>query len=384
MANRSLGRRMTGAVGAAGALTLLFAGCRVDNPAFEPPAAVCGAGEYFVGQEFTLADPSKLDVLFVVDNSSGMGVNQQGLASAMPTLVGRLNAIEGLDWRLGVTSTDLADQGHTLTGGVGSDECGGTRPTFVDRSTADGGRVAGCNVLLGEAGSEFEQGLEAARRAIEGGADFMRDDARLLIVFFSSEDDCTAQASLDRSDPNNCVWQPSSLFSVSDFAHFFASSARRGVAGNPVSVVSIVGPPDNRSYVAGDLPDPSCEGRAPALSGTRYVTLADSYPLDRYGFFESICATSFVPTMVRIAEQAATVTDDELCVLLPMAREPEAVVLKKDGNAVRDLSIFGEYLALGATDACANGALSISSDAHGADGNTVEVRFCTTQDPSSL
>lgn len=364
---------------AAGAL----AGCTEENPAFEPPDPVCSAEEFFVGQPFALADTSKVDILLVVDDSPGMLPNQRAFAEAMPTFVNRLNAVDGLDWRAGVISTDLADQGRPQTGTSGG-ECPASLPEFVDRSTPGGGLALSCNVLLGQEGSEFEQGLEAARRAIEGNAEFLRDDARLVVVFFSDEDDCTAQLELDRSDPNNCVWQQSSLIDVSDFGRYFARAARR-LSGNPVSVVSIVGPNDNRSYGTGEAPEPACQGQTAALSGNRYITVAETPGIDRYGFFESICSASYVSTVGRIVDHAVAVEDDELCVSLPMSGAPRSVVLKDAGGQVTaELSEFGDYLVIGPTERCENGAVAISAEAHDeTTGHTVEVRFCTTEDPGA-
>ena len=362
----------------------LVSACTEANPAFDPPDPVCEPSEYFVGQPFVLADAGKVDILMVVDNSPGMLANQRALARAMPTLVNGLNAVEGLDWRVGVVSTDLRDQGQLQTGPAGLADCPENLPSFVERSTPGAGLALGCNVVLGQEGSEFEQGLESARRAIEGGADFMRSDARLVVVFFSDEDDCTAQLELDRTDPNNCVWQQGALVSAQDFGRYFAGSARRGLAGNPVSVVSIVGPGDNRTYATGEAPEPACQGATPALSGNRYIAIAETPGVDRHGFVDSICASSYVATAERIVAHAVAIPDDELCVSLPMSGAPRSVVLKDGaGNVTAELSTFGDYLVSGPTERCPNGAVAISTDAHdAATGHTVEVRFCTTENPS--
>ena len=366
------------------ATAAVAASCTADNPAFEPPEAVCEAGEFFVGQPFSLADASKVDILFVIDNSPGMLANQRALSAAMPQLVTRLNAVEGLDWRAGVISTDLADQGRPLTGPANQGGCPESLPEFVDANTPGGGLALGCNVVQGQTGSEIEQGLESARRAIEGNAPFLRDDARLVIVFFSDEDDCTAQLALDRTDPNNCVWQPEALVSSRDFGRYFAASAR-GLAGNPVSVVAIVGPPDNRTYAAGEAPQAACEGFSAALSGNRYIAIADTAGIDRYGFFASICATSYVSIVEDIVDHAVAIEDDELCVSLPMARAPRSEIVKRsDGEETAELSEFGDYLTVGPSENCENGSVAVSSRAHtDATGHTIEVRFCTTEDPSA-
>ncbi len=360
----------------------LFA-CTEPNPAFSPPDPVCALGEFFVAQPFTLADPDKVDVLLVVDNSAGMLANQRVLAAAMPQFVSRLNAVDGLDWRAGVISTDLADQGRPLTGPSGQSECPAELPTFVERSSTNPGVALGCNVMLGQEGSDFEQGLESARRAIEGNAEFLRDDARLVVVFFSNEDDCTAQDNLDRSDANNCVWQQNALVSSADFGRYFSDSARP-FAGNPVSVVSIVAPRDNRSYATGETPVAACtNGATPAFSGGRYIDMSEAGDIARYGFTESICATSFVSTVERIVDEAIDIDGDDLCMRLDMSGAPQTVLVKSSDGSSQELSELGDYLAVGSTDACPEGAITIAADAHGGDrGSELEVRFCTTTNPT--
>ncbi len=355
--------------------------CTEANPAFQAPEVVCEEGLNFVAQRFQLADPTKVDVLFVVDNSPGMLANQRTLGAAMPQFVNRMNAVDGLDWRAGVVTTDLSDQGMPAIGPAGEGDCPATLPNFVDRETSSAEIALACNIVQGEQGSEFEQGFETARRAIEGNAEFLREDARLVLVFFSDEDDCTAQAGLDRSDPNNCVWQQGNLVSVDDFARYFATSARV-LSGNPVSAVAIVGPQDNRSYSPGVAPEPSCTGGSAAISGNRYIRVTETGGIQRFGFFESICSTSYVPLMERVVEEAVSIADDELCMSLNMTSAPNSVVLN-DGDLV-ELSEFGDYLVTGPTDRCPNGSVAISVDAHDAvTGHSGEVRFCTDENPEA-
>ena len=361
------------------ALPVALTACTAENPAFEPPEVVCGEDEFFVAQRFELANPDEVDILFVVDNSSGMLENQRTLASAMPQFVNRLNAVEGLDWRAGVVTTDLSESGTPAVGPAGQGDCPADLPLFVERTTTRPEVALACNVVQGEAGSEFEQGFETARRAIEGAAEFLRPTARLVIVFFSDEDDCTGQAGLDRSDANNCVWQPDQLVSADDFSRYFATSARV-LSGNPVSVVAVVGPPDNRSYEPGVEPEPSCTAASAALSGNRYIRVTETGAIERYGFFESICSTSYVSVVERIVSEAVDVRDDELCMSRRMVSTPRAVVLT-DGETV-ELSEFGDYLVTGPTDRCPNGSVAISSEAHDATtGHKGEVRFCTDENP---
>ena len=66
--------------------------CTKDNPAFVEPEGACATGEFYVRQEFRLADPQKLDVLFVIDNTPGMTAAQTAFAESVPTLIAGLQA----------------------------------------------------------------------------------------------------------------------------------------------------------------------------------------------------------------------------------------------------------------------------------------------------
>lgn len=165
-----------------------------------------------------------LDVLFVVDNSSGMIEEQQALADGASRFIATLDERAGhrLDLHIGVTSTNVG----TGPVGGGGDACSGEgddgqllvredcpaldRPFLVDTAdpqSPDGPRVINypegqlgetlsCMVQLGTNGCGFEQQLEAMRRALDGSRSqndgFVRRDAMLLVVLVTDEDDCSA------------------------------------------------------------------------------------------------------------------------------------------------------------------------------------------------
>jgi len=179
----------------------------------------------------TMADPpSKLDVVFVVDDSLSMLDNQQALVEAARTeLFPQLRSMSGElpDLHLAVVSTSLdidgwgsaaswgctaTPNGHFAMGGWGAD--GGYSPGsavppctavagsyMTDAPDGSGGRITNytgtiedafaCMATLGEKGCGIEQPLEALRRALTdpANAGFLRDDAALLVVFLSDEDD---------------------------------------------------------------------------------------------------------------------------------------------------------------------------------------------------
>ena len=359
---------------------LALGGCTEPNPAFAPVEAVCSPDEFFVGEPFTLADPSMLDILFVVDNSPGMAGKQAVLAGSMPDFVAGLNAVDGLSWRLGVTSTDLSQQGALLLGsGTG---CPAEGPVVITNDTPNAGAQAACNVQLGDTGWDIEQGLESARRSVLNADTLFREDARRLIVFFADEDDCTAQESLDRANPENCLRQPEALVDEQQYASYFLSDAHPR-SGSPLSMVAIVAPAAG-SVPADDAPiSPSCVSAGPAYTGDRYRAVVDRLA-DRTGSFaSSICAATYAPVLERVLRDIVREPADSVCLSVPLLGEPRTVLTRDaDGESVT-LSAAGDYLALGATGSCPNGLLVIAADAHhGERDASVEVRFCTDTDPS--
>lgn len=197
-----------------------------------------------------------LDVLFVVDNSFGMGVPQRRLAAAVEGLMTQLEALQAasgttLDLHLMVTTSDFGNplctpfepagydpargapistactnrlQDFTdLTGTVTfteacTDVCpAGVAPTdpFVRVAGADsnvpGGEVVAalqCLLPQGMVGCGYEAPLENMLQAInqdaawnQGPTPFLRNDADLAIVLLTDESDCSVQDYTVMEDP---------------------------------------------------------------------------------------------------------------------------------------------------------------------------------------
>lgn len=169
-----------------------------------------------------IPEPSRIDLLFVVDDSSSMAGEQAALAAGFPALVDVLEGLEGglPDLHIGVVSTNVGAAGQPGVAGCGraGDDgrlqvpaaCTGLDGSFIsDLSDRRGGRIrnyAGelderfaCLAQLGTDGCGFEMPLEAMYRALQPGVNpgFLRDDAYLAVVFVTDEDDCsTDEASL--------------------------------------------------------------------------------------------------------------------------------------------------------------------------------------------
>lgn len=197
-----------------------------------------------------LAENNQVDILFVLDNSGSMAEEQARLASDIAAL---MNTLDGVDWRVGMTTTDAGNprcQGTTPENGrlvlsscldrVAAGDFMASDIDFSEACTAlcakaDGElvvtpttthldtnpaprrwveRTAGqlniegvdsavealqCYLPQGVAGCGFESHLESMFRALAGSkapsdgpnAGFVRDTAALAVVMVSDETDCS-------------------------------------------------------------------------------------------------------------------------------------------------------------------------------------------------
>jgi len=191
-----------------------------------------------------------LDLLFVIDDSGSMEDEQVSLANNFHRFVDVLENIEGglPNIHIGVVSTDVGAGPYDIAGCDGSGDdgrllasahgnCQPPGDAFIsDIALADGSRVRNytgdladtfaCIAQLGSSGCGFEQPLEAMKRALDGSNrendGFLRDDATLMVVIISDEDDCSA-ADTALFDPNDA-----SLGAPSSFRCF-----EQGVACSP-------------------------------------------------------------------------------------------------------------------------------------------------------
>ena len=170
---------------------------------------------------------TKVDLLFVIDNSGSMGQEQANLAKQFPKLVDALRRPDLGDRipnvRIGVVSTDLGAGNYGLPscevqGGDGGKlqntprkpGCAGPADAWISYSfETDKTNIPGCSgdgvdcvkssfsciAQLGTEGCGFESPLEAARKALDPNVNpgFLRKDALLAVVFITDEDDCSAR-----------------------------------------------------------------------------------------------------------------------------------------------------------------------------------------------
>jgi hypothetical protein len=180
---------------------------------------------------------AKVDILFMIDNSSSMTTSQVKLKNAFPGFMSALEALPGglPDVHIAVVSSDMGAgdgvsiQGCSLHGDDGVfqfaptagctsstlqsgatfiTDTGGSSPV-TNFTATDISTVFSCIAQLGAFGCGFEHQLASVARAL--GADglgaappenagFVRPDADLAIVLLTNEDDCSAPFGTDLYD----------------------------------------------------------------------------------------------------------------------------------------------------------------------------------------
>jgi hypothetical protein len=211
----------TDASGGGGGISLAGAGGMAGLAGAGDMAGLAGTG----GGTFT--PTRKVDMLFVVDNSSETIRLQASLLNNFPVFLTSLQGLSGAppDMHIAVVSSDLGAGDGSIAGcnATGGDKgifqhtprgrCTSTGLAPGATFIADNGEVTNytgnlvdvfdCIAPLGEQGCGFEHQLAAITRAL--GADgapppeenqgFLRPDAYLFIMVVTSEDDCSAPPS---------------------------------------------------------------------------------------------------------------------------------------------------------------------------------------------
>ncbi len=197
-------------------LSLLLCAC-TEIPV---PVGTRGDGNYAVVVDVPPYINRDLDLLFVVDNTATMESRQRALRQGFAKLESHLEFAEGgvPNLHVGVVSTDLGTGTWSVPGCVDGGDgaalqnaprlsgCEAPDGRFL-RDYSDGtGRdtnfgqqsltdAFACISQLGTSGCQFEQPLEAMRRALDGEAavndGFLRPGAALGVVIITDEDDCS-------------------------------------------------------------------------------------------------------------------------------------------------------------------------------------------------
>lgn len=160
--------------------------------------AACGQGYQFglgeQSQSFKqeVVTNNQVDLVFVVDNSRSMSQQQSKLAQSIPGLIDGLLGLK-MDLHIAVLSTST--EGDPRTTVVNGGKFLGD-PAYFTNSSPNLKESLKYRLLQGEVGSNLENGLDSIKLAFSNphlsssrAAGFLRNDARLVIIVLSDDND---------------------------------------------------------------------------------------------------------------------------------------------------------------------------------------------------
>ncbi len=176
-----------------------------------PDGGIFGANVFDIAASTA---PSKIDVLFVIDNSGSMAGEQATLAAGFADFIRAFQA-KAVDFHLGVITTDVqntnaSDWANRMPAGFINPNRGdllsrSAGQRFLTSATPNLNAAFSSLTNVGTRGSGAEQGLKSLGYFLEAGklgaggtnAGFVREDALLSIVVLSDENECTVGESAD-------------------------------------------------------------------------------------------------------------------------------------------------------------------------------------------
>lgn len=212
---------------------------------------------------------NKVDIIWIMDNSSSMAAAQANLSKQVPALASKLLSLK-MDFHMAVISTSMSSSTAVVNGGrfLGN-------PTVLTNTTPNLAGVLQNWLVIGENGSALERGLESLEAVLQpnylqgAGRGFWRQDALLVMIPFTNEDDKSSQAPSYYADMLDRIKPP-------------YPDGSKGWMFNTISVTSLSGAcKTNLNY---------------AEISYRYLELAN----DSGGTMESICTQDFTTALSNI------------------------------------------------------------------------------------
>jgi ASPM-SPD-2-Hydin domain-containing protein/HYDIN/CFA65/VesB family protein/flagellar associated PapD-like protein len=182
------------ALGESGLLIIVHSASQVPSVV---PLLAEGAANPTVTDTFQQNAASKVDVLFVVDDSSSMANNQMNLGMNLPSFLASALALN-IDFHIGVTTTDVCtaiDPMHWCDQAGEHGRLVGATPIMTPQTASLMSVFQTTVTGVGTEGSTQERGLEAAFLALSDpminaeNAGFLRSDAALAVIAVSDDDD---------------------------------------------------------------------------------------------------------------------------------------------------------------------------------------------------
>jgi len=186
-------------------LTLFVAGCgdvKFENKALDPTSQLSSTS---VVDSFTVPNNNAVDILFVIDNSGSMRIEQQSISTKLSSFISK---VTNLDWRIAITSTDMTSSTAPANGLLVNMV---SNQKYLDVNVLDYAAIFEQKVQLGSSGSGTEEGVRASLTALmRNEANWMRPDAQLAVILLSDEDECSNQSAScmgTENDPDNLLQQ---------------------------------------------------------------------------------------------------------------------------------------------------------------------------------
>lgn len=260
---------------------------------------------------------NKVDVIFIMDNSSSMAIANQKLRDTIPGLVQALLK-QKLDLHVAVITTSIggkADGGRFL----GS-------PAYLTSSTPDMANVLISRLKsVGDDGSDLERGLDSLAAVLAPsylageGRGFLRNDALMAIIALSTEDDKSS----------NVSGGANGYAGILDSVKGFYEDGTRQWILNFIGVLS--------------LSSGNCPAAGSALGylepGLRYMNLANLTG----GVQASVCAADLSLAATNIRARISQILTD-----FPLDKKPDeaTIVVKVNGVVVPRSNVNGwDYVA---------------------------------------
>ncbi len=227
------------------------------NPVTTAAQVGVGVFEKILHEQFEQDGMMGSDILFVIDNSGSMCANQAQLANNFDTFVNILSA-SGYDYQIAFITTD--------SGNFVGDIISPSTPDPVAEAMSQISSI-GCHGHALEKGMDMSMEATSSSGRAGPGSDFLRTDAKLVVIYLSDEDDVSTTTP---------AMMASRLWSLK-------SSSALAVA----------------HAVAGDVPG-GCTSNGGAQAGTDYWDLVNLTG----GTFLSICAEDWGTPMEELARES--------------------------------------------------------------------------------
>lgn len=360
----------------------------------------------------------KVDILIVNDNSGSMSTEQAKMASAFSGFIASLEANQGLDYRIAMTTTDVSDN-RVRIGAVNNPWYNPPGPANKDGALQDGklvllGSQSGYFLASGESGivslfdqavkrgetllceqsgftncpSGDERGIHAANLTIQNySSQFMRSDAHLAVIVLADEDERGVSKYNPCVGASNSFWNQYCATAAPDYwndrardyslqpldePQSFVDNFRKLFPGKTMTWNSII-IPDPMLVAAGEKDKSAlCLAQQTGQSGNpnvkaSYGSAYHKLSLLTGGKVGSICDSNYTNTLQNIGYMLQNV---------PNSRSLKCLPVDSNGDGRRDLEVRvnGQTVLPSAYNVDYEKML-VWSDARLAPNTTIELRY---------